>query len=317
MCGPGTLATKHCGDCKKVFLFCDACHAFVHRKGGSATSHTSIPVETRLAAEALEAGLTFAHRCVTHCKPIDLHCTQCHMAICADCGNFEHNGHTKATIVKSSAGHRAVLEALATASASGAAAKATAAAARTKWEGRQNKVKRTAEVARSKVKRVVDTLRAAVDRFENAANIRIIAAEDTNRQALDVHAAEAGGVVELAACAVALANDTVNRCTAVEQLLLRPVLVEGLAAIAQHTLPPAALRTASVVTVDTVHFEQLSASFAAAKVALGPPRGGGGASAMATNDANDTITIDDMVFHQKGSGAARSPDLRRRAGGRP
>ena len=81
------IATRHCGDCKKISFFCDDCFEASHKKAKNA-SHQSTTVEERLNVLGPETAQVSLALCKVHREPLKLYCDDCDKVACLECGMF-------------------------------------------------------------------------------------------------------------------------------------------------------------------------------------------------------------------------------------
>jgi hypothetical protein len=265
--GDGEPATKFCGDCRRISYFCDDCHAVTHRKG--AASHAAISIQEHLAettAGSVESN-SVGHvpkcpKCSKHGKPIEVHCTTCAAAICALCAAFDHDGHGKIMLAEATTtDHR---EPVFKAIAAAAAVKANAVDANSKCREIHEQVQATAVAAGKTVKGVARVLRQAVTAFENAADAQIAAVVGRKNRAIALHADETSNVAEHATVGIAFAHAVMDVCNPAEQLMFKPLVVEGLTNISKRRVALAPLCAPRVQATETAMLEQAIASIAGA-----------------------------------------------------
>jgi hypothetical protein len=81
------IATRYCGDCKKISFFCNDCFEPSHKKAKN-VSHQSTTVEERLKAVGSETAQVPLALCKVHQEPLKLYCDDCDKVACFRCGTF-------------------------------------------------------------------------------------------------------------------------------------------------------------------------------------------------------------------------------------
>jgi hypothetical protein len=82
------IATRHCGDCKKISFFCDDCFEVSHKKAKN-VSHQSTTVEERLKMGGSKTVQVPLALCKVHREPLKLYCDDCAKVACLECGTFD------------------------------------------------------------------------------------------------------------------------------------------------------------------------------------------------------------------------------------
>jgi hypothetical protein len=205
---------------------------------------------------------------------------------------------------------------------------------------RQDEVQSSARLATDTVRGAARLMRRAIATFETDANSQIVAAEKERTKVFAAQANDATEVADHAAAGLAFANAILDVCNPAEQLMLKPLLMGGLAIISKRGQTLAPRCTSRVGAVQTVSLAQAiaaiagavhveSGAFSVADAAKCTAVGSGLTMAIVGRAAAVTITACDAEGKQRttggdqvnvavvpvarsigdGGGAAASPDI--------
>eukprot|EP00729_Bicosta_minor_P014621 gene14621-biopygen24146 len=262
-------ATKYCGDCSKIRLFCDACFASMH-KSAKKRSHTAIPIEAHLAAgggsgsgggataaAAAEQQPTMCHMHTD--KALDVYCDDCDVLVCAMCAVLHHNGHTLIPISDAVGVHRTAIGALmaqVVVSRTHAIAAANAIkSVRGELEGNRDAAFKVVDEEAAKKRALLNTMLRDVNPQRDALKALIKGAHDEKYDALSAQIDALDDIESNSELALALVTATLATASPVELMERKQTFVDGLMQFKEHTV---ALRRCRISKIDVV----LDTSFA-------------------------------------------------------
>jgi hypothetical protein len=154
----------------------------------------------------------------------------------------------------------AVFDAMATATTT----KATALQFSSKQQHRLVEVKASAHAAAELVQKTARTLRQAVTAMEMATNAQITALMNTKLMTIANQTEEGRAIAEHVTAGVAFANAAMDTCSPAERLILKPLLVEGLAIMVNRGQSLVPLCAPHIVAVETAILARAVAAIAGA-----------------------------------------------------
>jgi hypothetical protein len=220
--------TRHCNNCKKASFYCDECFAFTHRAAGK-QAHAWVAI-----AEFVSVDAPRIPTCAEHGEPIKLHCSDCDMIICMECGMFEHGTHTKVKIADMSATARdGIVAAVGTALVANEELSAT----KTELDELEKAVEASADAAFAEIDGHERALRQAVTTLSADAKAMVRASATRKLKVVAEQLVRVKGAAEHTAAGVDLVTRTLAVANLTELVAFRPVAVAGLAAICNHGVP--------------------------------------------------------------------------------
>eukprot|EP00729_Bicosta_minor_P032589 gene32589-biopygen23372 len=255
-------ATKHCGDCKKIQLFCDDCFAHAHRSAKN-QEHTPTPIHDHLASSATASGGAPAASkmmCSIHTdKPLEFFCDDCQMLVCATCGILHHNGHRLKPVGEAVQQQRDAIDAAATVTASACADTTSTIKALRQVEAKldsnrdiakQNIIagfRRVSQASLSESKSLCKRVDEVHKEKTDAVKAQIFALEAAETRSEE---------------AVALARSTLQGATAEQVFQMKKLFVDGLAQVKNHGLAMEQCRAATLEVTLSSAFDRAIAQMA-------------------------------------------------------
>eukprot|EP00729_Bicosta_minor_P014311 gene14311-biopygen31132 len=260
-------ATKFCGDCTKIKLFCNGCFAAAH-KPAKKRGHSAIPIEDHIAATpaahttggraaaaaAAGGGAEQPTMCHIHTdEALKFYCDDCNVLVCAMCAVTKHNGHALSPIADAVGVHRAFLEALVAevvVSRNEAVAAANAIkVVRGELEGNREAALKVVEDDFNTKRALLTTMLQTNRQQRDALQALIKGAHDEKCDALSAQIDALDDIESNSGIALKLVDATLATATPVELLEMKQTFVGGLVQFKEHQV---ALKQCCVSKIDVV-----------------------------------------------------------------